>query len=75
MFPFSFLSSAFVPTQSMPGWLRVYADHTPMTTVVNSLRGLFDGTPLGSDILTTLAWAATSCASRGPARRSGPGCR
>nr|AGS49518.1 ABC transporter, permease protein [uncultured bacterium esnapd7] len=57
MFPFSFLSSAFVPTESMPGWLRVYADHTPMTTVVNSLRALFSGTPVGNNVWVTLAWA------------------
>lgn len=58
MFPFSFLSSAFVPTGSMPGWLQAYADNTPMTTAVNSLRGLFNGTPVGNDILLTLAWSA-----------------
>lgn len=57
MFPFSFLSSAFVPTASMPDWLRVYADHTPMTTSVDALRGLFTGTPAGDDVLLTLAWS------------------
>jgi ABC transporter DrrB family efflux protein len=57
MFPFSFISSAFVPTGSMPGWLQAYANHSPMTTVVNSLRGLLNGTPVGSDIVVTLAWS------------------
>ncbi|MFJ3232903.1 ABC transporter permease [Streptomyces sp. NPDC086787] len=57
MFPFSFVSSAFVPTGSMPGWLQVYADHSPMTTMVNSLRGLFNGDPVAGDVVTTLAWS------------------
>lgn len=57
MFPFSFVSSAFVPTESMPGWLQVYAEHSPMTTMVNSLRGLFNGTPVGNDVAVTLAWS------------------
>lgn len=58
MFPFSFISSAFVPTESMPGWLQVYANHSPMTTAVNSLRGLFNGEPVAGDIVATLAWSA-----------------
>lgn len=57
MFPFSFLSSAFVPTDSMPSWLQVYTDNTPMTAAVNALRGLFAGTPVGHDVVLTLAWA------------------
>ena len=57
MFPFSFISSAFVPTESMPGWLQVYANHSPMTTAVNSLRGLFNGTPVASDVIATIAWS------------------
>jgi ABC transporter DrrB family efflux protein len=58
MFPFTFISSAFAPTRSMPGWLQAYANHSPMTTTVDSLRGLFNGTPAGSDIVATLAWSA-----------------
>ncbi|MEY9854615.1 ABC transporter DrrB family efflux protein [Catenulispora sp. GAS73] len=58
LFPFTFLSSAFAPTGSMPGWLQAYADHSPMTTMVDSVRGLSDGTPVGSEVLQTLAWSA-----------------
>lgn len=58
MFPFTFISSAFAPTGSMPGWLQAYADHSPMTTMVDSLRGLCDGTPVGGQIALTLAWSA-----------------
>ncbi|MFS8103335.1 ABC transporter permease [Lentzea alba] len=57
LFPFTFISSAFAPTETMPGWLRLYADHSPMTTTVNALRGLFNGTPVGSEIVQTLAWS------------------
>jgi len=57
MFPFSFISSAFVPTETMPGWLQAYAERSPMTTMVNSLRGLFNGDPVGSDIVQTIAWS------------------
>jgi ABC-2 type transport system permease protein/oleandomycin transport system permease protein len=56
-FPFSFISSAFVPTESMPGWLRVYADYSPMTAVVNAMRSLFSGAPAGTYVLQTLAWS------------------
>ena len=42
----------------MPGWLQVYANHSPMTSAVNALRGLFNGTPASDDIVATLAWSA-----------------
>jgi ABC transporter DrrB family efflux protein len=57
IFPFSLISSAFVPTESMPGWLRIYADASPMTTTVNALRDLFNGNPPGLDALLTVAWS------------------
>lgn len=41
--PFSFLSSAFVPTHSMPGVLRLFAEHQPLTFMVNAGRGLVIG--------------------------------
>lgn len=57
IFPFSLISSAFVPTDSMPNWLQVYADASPMTTTVNALRDLFNGNPPGLDVLLTVAWS------------------
>nr|CAJ34359.1 ABC transporter (permease subunit) [Micromonospora sp. ML1] len=57
IFPFSLISSAFVPTESMPTWLRVYADASPMTATVNALRDLFNGNPPGLDVLLTVAWS------------------
>ena len=40
VFPLTFVSSAFVPTQSMPDWLAWFADRQPMTLVVNAVRDL-----------------------------------
>jgi ABC-2 type transport system permease protein len=51
-----FISSAFVPTDTMPGPVRVFAENQPVTSIVNSLRNLFAGQPAGSDIWIALAW-------------------
>lgn len=51
-----FLSSAFVPTASMPGPVRWFAENQPVTSVVDTLRSLIEGTPVGNDIWVALAW-------------------
>jgi ABC-2 type transport system permease protein len=51
-----FVSSAFVPTASMPGPVRAFADNQPVTSIVNAIRNLFTGQPVGSGIWTALAW-------------------
>ncbi|WP_410622951.1 ABC transporter permease [Amycolatopsis sp. cmx-8-4] len=51
-----FLSSAFVPTGTMPGPVRAFAEHQPVTSIVNALRSLFTEQPVGSDIWIALAW-------------------
>ncbi len=51
-----FLSSAFVPTDSMPGPVAWFAEHQPVTAVVDSIRALFAQEPVGSDILLALGW-------------------
>lgn len=51
-----FISSAFVPTASMPAPVRAFADHQPVTSIVNTIRSLFDGRPVGGDIWIALAW-------------------
>ncbi|GIU91765.1 MAG: transport permease protein [Acidimicrobiia bacterium] len=43
LFPLVFASSVFVPTQTMPGWLRAFADHQPVTVIGNAARGLILG--------------------------------
>ncbi|WP_182909346.1 ABC transporter permease [Microbispora sp. H13382] len=51
-----FLSSAFVPTDTMPGPVRAFAEHQPVTSIVNAIRDLFTEQPVGTDIWTALAW-------------------
>ncbi len=51
-----FISSAFVPTASMPGPVAWFAEHQPVTAVVDTVRALFAQTPVGGDIWVALAW-------------------
>ncbi|MBP2327894.1 ABC-2 type transport system permease protein [Kibdelosporangium banguiense] len=53
-----FLSSAFVPTATMPGPVRWFAENQPVTSIVNTIRSLFTEQPIGSDIWVALAWCA-----------------
>ncbi|MEU5414138.1 ABC transporter permease [Streptomyces clavifer] len=51
-------SSAFVPVDSMPGWLHGFADHQPITPAIESIRGLLLDQPVGNTPWIALAWAA-----------------
>jgi ABC-2 type transport system permease protein len=51
-----FVSSAFVPTDSMPGPVAWFARHQPVTSIVDTLRALFAEQPVGGDIWVALAW-------------------
>ncbi|MFD9425227.1 MULTISPECIES: ABC transporter permease [unclassified Streptomyces] len=51
-------SSAFVPIDSMPGWLHGFADHQPITPAIESLRGLLLNQPVGNTPWIALTWAA-----------------
>ncbi|MEV4890209.1 ABC transporter permease [Nonomuraea sp. NPDC055795] len=51
-----FLSSAFVPTSTMPGPVRFFAEHQPVTSIVNAIRALLTEQPVGTDIWIALAW-------------------
>ena len=51
-----FVSSAFVPTETMPGPVRAFAENQPVTSIVNAIRDLLTGQPVGSDIWFALAW-------------------
>jgi ABC-2 type transport system permease protein len=53
-----FISSAFVPTATMPGPVRAFAEHQPVTSIVNAIRDLFTQQPVGTDIWIALAWCA-----------------
>jgi ABC-2 type transport system permease protein len=51
-----FVSSAFVPTGTMPGPVRAFAEHQPVTSIVNTIRDLFAQQPVGDEGWTALAW-------------------
>jgi ABC-2 type transport system permease protein len=51
-----FVSSAFVPTETMPGPVRAFAENQPVTSIVNAIRALLTQQPVGSEIWVALAW-------------------
>jgi len=51
-----FISSAFVPTDSMPGPVRAFAENQPVTSIVNAIRDLYTQQPVSTDIWIALAW-------------------
>ena len=51
-----FISSAFVPTESMPSGVRVFAENQPVTSIVEAIRSLLSGQPVGNEIWVALAW-------------------
>lgn len=51
-----FISSAFVPTAGMPGPVRWFAEHQPVTAIVDTLRNLYAEQPVGDDIWVALGW-------------------
>jgi len=51
-----FVSSAFVPTASMPAPVRAFAENQPVTSIVNTIRALFEQQPVGNDIWVALGW-------------------
>jgi ABC-2 type transport system permease protein len=57
IFPLTFVSSAFVPVDSMPAALRDFAEVNPFTITVNAMRSLFLGTPAGNDVWAAVAWS------------------
>ena len=57
IFPLTFVSSAFVPVQSMPSWLQPFAEHNPVTAMVDAVRALFLGIPAGNSVWLAVAWS------------------
>jgi len=51
-----FISSAFVPTDTMPGPVRVFAENQPVTSIVNAIRDLYTQQPVSTNIWIALAW-------------------
>lgn len=56
LFPLTFVSSAFVPVSSMPGWLQAFANNQPVTMVVDSMRSLALGGPLMPHLWQAIVW-------------------
>jgi ABC-type multidrug transport system permease subunit len=58
IFPLTFVSSAFVPVESMPGALQAFAEVNPFTVVVDAMRHLFLGAPVGDNtVWGAVAWS------------------
>jgi ABC transporter DrrB family efflux protein len=58
LFPLTFLSSAFVPIPSMPGWLQAFANNQPVTYVINVMRSMALGGAIAADLWKSIAWLA-----------------
>ena len=57
VFPLTFVSSAFVPTDTMPDWMRIFAENQPMTLVVNAVRDLTLGIDLYAAEIPSVLWS------------------
>jgi len=51
-----YVSSGFAPTESMPNGIRHFAEHQPMTPIINTIRNMIMGQPAGNDLFIALAW-------------------
>ena len=58
LFPITFLSSAFVPINTMPGWLQAFANNQPVTYIVNTMRSLALGGPITDNLWKSVVWLA-----------------
>ena len=66
IFPITFISSAFVPTETMPSWLEPIAEHNPFTTMVDAARALFLDAPAGNDVWLAVVWCVVIVAVFAP---------
>jgi ABC-2 type transport system permease protein/oleandomycin transport system permease protein len=58
LFPITFLSSAFVPINTMPGWLQAFANNQPVTYIINTMRSLALGGPITDNLWKSVVWLA-----------------
>jgi len=56
LFPLTFVSSAFVPISTMPGWLQAFAKNQPVTIVIDTMRSMALGGPIATNLLLSIAW-------------------
>lgn len=57
IFPLTFISSAFVPTDTMPAVLEAFAENQPITHVIDTMRALLVGTPLDNSGWLAIIWS------------------
>jgi ABC transporter DrrB family efflux protein len=57
LFPLTFISSAFVPPETMPDWLQSIAEHNPFSTMVDAARALFVGTEADGAVVGAILWS------------------
>ena len=58
LFPLTFASNAFAPTQTMPGWLQAWVKVNPVSILADATRGLLVGGPVSTPVIQSLLWAA-----------------
>ncbi len=56
IFPLTFASAAFAPTASMPKGLRIFAENQPVTHIIEAIRALMNGLPVGNHVWISFAW-------------------
>jgi ABC-2 type transport system permease protein/oleandomycin transport system permease protein len=66
LFPITFVSSAFVPVSSMPDWLQKFAQHQPVSQVIDAMRGMAIGGPVWVHLWQSLAWLIGALVIFGP---------
>ncbi|WP_446218907.1 ABC transporter permease [Micromonospora sp. IBHARD004] len=66
IFPLTFTSNAFVPTETMPSWLQRWVEVNPVTILADALRGLLVGGPVAGPVVQSLIWAAALAAVFAP---------
>lgn len=66
VFPLTFASAAFVPTDTMPKYLRMFAENQPVTHVIEAMRALMVGTPIGNHGIATVIWCVAIIAVSWP---------
>jgi oleandomycin transport system permease protein len=57
LFPITFVSNVFVPTETMPGWMQPIVEANPVTILADAARGLLIGGPVAEPVAWTLLWA------------------
>lgn len=66
LFPLTFASNAFAPTETMPGWLQAWVSINPVSRMADALRGLLVGGPVAANAIATVLWGAAFAAVFGP---------